>query len=105
MYKWRLGLGDSSDSVTIVIVTVTITTEIAIVTVDMWLQACVFDVVSPQHTHNYIKKHAKITMNIFNEINLDKVFSVGGLKEWDMEVLGFSATNVHVKYSDFVSKF
>ena len=45
-------------------------------------------------------------MNISNEINLDKefeVFSVGGLKEWCMGVLGLSATNV--KYSESVSKF
>ena len=84
MYKWRSGLGDSSDSVTIVIVTVTIIIVIAIMTTDMWLRACVFDVDSSQHTHNYMKKHVEIT-NISNEFNLDKefeVFSVGGLKEW-----------------------
>ena len=64
----------------------------------MWLQACAFNIVSSQHTctHNYMKKHAKTARNISDEIDLDKefeVFSVGGLKEWCMEVLGFSATN------------
>ena len=51
----------------------------------MWLQACAFDIVSPQHTHNQVKKQGKIAMNISDVINLDKkreVFSVGGLKEW-----------------------
>ena len=72
----------------------------------MWLQACAFDIVLPQHIHNYLKKHAKMAMNISDEIDLDKeleVFSVGGLKEWYMGVLGVSATNG--KYSESVSKF
>ena len=36
----------------------------------MWLRACKFDIVLSQHTHNQMKKHAK--MNISDEINLDK---------------------------------
>ena len=31
----------------------------AIVIVDMWLQACAFDIVSPQHTHNLVEKTCK----------------------------------------------
>ena len=71
----------------------------------MWLQACAFDIVSYQHNHNYMKNHAKIVMNISDEIDLDKEleeFSVGGLKQWWMGVLGFSATNG--KYSESVCK-
>ena len=81
-------------------------TAIAIVRVDMWLQAYVFDIVLFQHTHNNVKKHAKMAMNIFDEINLDKeleVFSVGGLKEWYMEVLGFllQMENIQNLYLNF----
>ena len=36
---------------------------------DVWLQACTFDIVLPQDTHNHRKKHAK---NISHEIYLDK---------------------------------
>ena len=72
---------------TIVIISVTIMIEIAkttIMIVDMWLQACAFDIGLPQHNHNHVKKHAKMAMNISDEIDLDKelkVFSVGGLKK------------------------
>ena len=48
----------------------------------MWFRACVFDIVLSQHTHNHVKKHAKMVRNISDEINLDKeleVSSVGGL--------------------------
>ena len=64
---------------TIVIVSVTIMTVIAkncYVIVDMWLQACAFDIVSPQHTHNNVKKHAKMARNISDEIDLDKELEV-----------------------------
>ena len=56
----------------------------------MWLQA--FDFVSPQHTHNYMKKHAKMARNISEELEV-----------WYMGVLGFSAKSG--KYSESVSKF
>ena len=52
----------------------------------MWLQACVFDIVSPT-THNHMKKHAKTAMNISDEINLDKelqVFLLEGSKSDDV---------------------
>ena len=53
------------------------------VIVDMWLQACVFDIVSPQHTHNHMKNHVKMVRNISDEIDLDKelkVFLLDGSK-------------------------
>ena len=62
----------------------------------MWLQA--FDTVSSQHIHNYMKKHAKMTRNISDDIDLDKELEV-----WYMGVLGFSAKSA--KYSESVSKF
>ena len=58
--------------------------------VDMWLQACAFDIVSLQHTHNYMKKYAKMAMNITDEIDLDKeleVISVGISKSGVWEFL------------------
>ena len=36
--------------------------------VDMWLQACAFDIVSPQHTHN----HVKMMRNISGETKIWK---------------------------------
>ena len=49
----------------------------------MWLRVCAFDIVSPQHTHNHMKKHTKMARNISDEINLDKgleVFLLEGSK-------------------------
>ena len=57
---FAVGLGDSSDSsdsMTIIIISVTITTvivETTILIVDMWFQACVFNNVLSQHTHNHV---------------------------------------------------
>ena len=42
----------------------------------MWLQACAFDIVSLQHTHNNVKKHVKMVRNTSCEIDLDKVLQV-----------------------------
>ena len=42
----------------------------------MWLWACAFDIVSPQHTHNHVKKHAKMVRNICGEIDLDEELQV-----------------------------
>ena len=42
----------------------------------MWLQACAFDSVAPQHTLNHVKKHAKMVGNISGEIDLDKELQV-----------------------------
>ena len=63
--------------------------------VDMWLWACALDIALLQHIHNHVKKHAKMAMNISDEIDLDKelkVFSVGGLKK-KYNVRGVFATN------------
>ena len=65
----------------------------------MWLQARAFDIVSPQHTHNQVKKQAKIAMNISEVINLDKkleVFSVGGLPT----MIVFTVVQVSIRYCD-----
>ena len=76
----------SSDSVTIIIVSVTIMTVITkktIAIVDMWLQACAFDIISSQYIHNHVKIHAKMVSKISDEINLDKelkLFSWRALK-------------------------
>ena len=72
----------------------------------MWLQACAFDIVSPQDTHNYMKKHAKMAMNIFDKTDLDKELESSfclGFKEWYMGVLGFSAAT-NGKYSESAFK-
>ena len=42
----------------------------------MWLQACAFDIVSPQYTPNHVKKHAKMARSISDEIDLDKELEV-----------------------------
>ena len=39
---------------------------IVVIAVDIWLQACAFDIVSPQYTHNYACKDGE------EENNLDK---------------------------------
>ena len=56
----EVGLGNSCDSVTIVIVSVTIMTVIAKTYYrdsGHVVQACAFSIVSPQQTHNHMKKH------------------------------------------------
>ena len=56
----------------------------------MWFQASVFDIVLSQHTHNHVKKHAKMARNISDEIDLDKeleVFLLEGSKSYVCEYL------------------
>ena len=45
---------------------------------DLWFQACIFDIVSPQHTYNYmyVKNNVKMVMNISDELYLDKALQV-----------------------------
>ena len=50
--------------------------------VDMWLQA--------QHTHNHVKKHAKIVRNISDEIDLDKELKVFLLEGFKSDVWEYS---------------
>ena len=48
----------------------------------MWLQACTFDTVLPQHTDNHVQQYERIVRNSFCEINLDeklRVLLLGGL--------------------------
>ena len=52
----------------------------------IWLRACAFGIVSPQHTHDCLKKHAKTRRNISNEINLDKELQVFLLKGFKSDV-------------------
>ena len=56
----------------------------------MWLRACAFDIVLPQHTHKHVKKHVKMARNIPDEIDLDKeleVFLLEGSKSVVREYL------------------
>ena len=36
----------------------------------MWLRACEFDIILPQHTHKHVKKHSKTARNISDEIHI-----------------------------------
>ena len=73
----------------------------------MWLRACAFDIVSPQHTHNHVKKHAKMARNISDEIDLDKeleLFLLEGSKSDVWEYLVSlpqveNAQNLHQNFS------
>ena len=91
----------------------------------MWFRACVFDIVLSQHTHNHVKKRAKMVRNISDEIDLDKeleVFLLEGSKSdvWEYLpvvslpqvenaqnlcpsftiVIVFTVVQVSIKYSD-----
>ena len=58
--------------------------------VDMWLQACAFDIVLPQHVHNHVNKHVKMARSISDKIDLDKeleVFLLEGSNSYVWEYL------------------
>ena len=72
----------------------------------MWLQACAFDIVSPQHTYNHMKKHVKMARNISDEIDLDKeleVFLLEGSKSgvWEYLVSLPQVENAQNLYPNF----
>ena len=73
----------------------------------MWLQVCAFDIVLPQHTHNHMKKHAKMARrNISDEIDLDKElegFLLEGSKSsvWEYLVSLPQVENVQSLYPNF----
>ena len=72
----------------------------------MWLRACAFDIVWPQHTHNHVKKHAKMARNISDEINLDKelqLFLLEGSKSdvWEYLVSLPQVENAQNLYPNF----
>ena len=70
----------------------------------MWLQACAFDIVSPQHNH--VKKNAEMARNISDEIDLDKeleVFLLEGSKSdvWEYLVSLPQVENAQNLYPNF----
>ena len=72
----------------------------------MWLRACAFDIVLPQHTHKHVKKHAKMARNISDEIDLDKelqVFLLDGSKSdaWEYLVSLPQMENAQNLYPNF----
>ena len=71
-----VGLDNSSDNVTHYRQCYYYIIDSTIVIVDMWLQACAFDIVSPRHTHSQVKKHTETVRNISDEIDLDKELQV-----------------------------
>ena len=73
--------------------------------VDMWLRACTF-YISAHHTHNNVKKHAKMARNISDEIDLDKeleVFLLEGSKSdiWEYLVSLPQVENAQNLYPNF----
>ena len=74
----------------------------------MWLGACAFDIVLSQHTHNHVKKHAKMVRNISDEIDLDKELQVFLLQGSKSDVLEYLVSlpqvqNAQNLYSNFSS--
>ena len=74
--------------------------------VDMWLWACEFDIVLPQHIHNHMKKYMKIVRNISDKIDLDKelqVFLLEGSKSdvWEYLVSLRHVENAQNLYPNF----
>ena len=74
--------------------------------VDMWLRACAFDIVLPQHTHSHVQKHVKMARNISDEIDLDKelkVFLLEGSKSdvWEYLVSLPQVENAQNLYPNF----
>ena len=72
----------------------------------MWLRACAFDIVLPQHTHSQVKKHAEMVRNISDDIDLDKelqVFLLEGSKSdvWEYLVSLSQVKNAQNLYPNF----
>ena len=67
----------------------------------MWLQACAFDIVSPQHSHNHVKKYAKMARNISDEIDLDKELEGSKSDVWEHLFSLPQVENAQNLYSNF----
>ena len=72
----------------------------------MWFWVCAFDIALPQHTHNHMKKCAKMARNISDEIDLDKeleVFLLEGSKSdvWEYLVSLPQVENAQNLYPNF----